>query len=518
MIESIYVKNCLSFKEIKLDFKPGLIVFTGPSGAGKSVLMNSFVSLLGIGESHQIQSELTLNFPYNIENYESEDGQDIIKQLRKDKNKFYLNDFSISKKKLKEVSKEYISIMAVRDYTIFEKESILNIIDGYISKKEGKCFLEVKDKYIKEYIKYKKEKNKYEELLKQEQEVEERKEYLEYEVKKLKELNPTTTEEYEELAIIKKQIVQKDEIMEKINKTYLFIEEQNNVYNFLDIVEKDSTFLDETMSTIEIEIEKAKDRFEELKEIEIDEVLTRLEQLSKVRKKYGTVEEGKETLIKKEEELTTFQNYDESLIKQKNILNEQKQIIIEENDKINKKRKQNIKEIETNLNKYLKMLYLESTELIIEESTEYNESGNQEILIKLNNTNLEKISSGEFNRLKLGLMVLKSENINTNGILILDEIDANLSGKESESIGKLLFKLSKNYQIFSISHQPQLTAYANQHFLIEKSNNISMVKELETEEKEQEIARMISGEVITKESLVFSKTLLKEIKEIKEIK
>ena len=60
-----------------------------------------------------------------------------------------------------------------------------------------------------------------------------------------------------------------------------------------------------------------------------------------------------------------------------------------------------------------------------------------------------------------------------NGVLFLDEIDANLSGKESDAISKVLIALSKNYQIFAISHQPQLTSSANQHFWLIKRWNIN---------------------------------------------
>ena len=127
----------------------------------------------------------------------------------------------------------------------------------------------------------------------------------------------------------------------------------------------------------------------------------------------------------------------------------------------------------------------------------------------MNNTKLDKISSGEFNRLRLALLTARSYyDIDTNGILFLDEIDANLSGKESQSIAKVLAQLSKNYQIFAISHQPQLSATAHQHFLVKKQNNISKVTLLDHSQRIDEIARMISGENITKEAKEFAKKLL----------
>ena len=95
------------------------------------------------------------------------------------------------------------------------------------------------------------------------------------------------------------------------------------------------------------------------------------------------------------------------------------------------------------------------------------------------------------------------------GILFLDEIDANLSGKESNAIANVLSTLSKTYQIFAISHQPQLTATADQHFLVDKKDGVSTVHVLNKDEKIEEVSRMISGENITKEAREFAINLIK---------
>lgn len=95
-----------------------------------------------------------------------------------------------------------------------------------------------------------------------------------------------------------------------------------------------------------------------------------------------------------------------------------------------------------------------------------------------------------------------------NGIIFLDEIDANLSGKEAESVALVLLELSKFYQIFAISHLPSLSAKAKKHFLVEKTNDKSIVYEIKQEERAKEIARMISGKNLSKEALEFAKSLL----------
>ncbi len=76
------------------------------------------------------------------------------------------------------------------------------------------------------------------------------------------------------------------------------------------------------------------------------------------------------------------------------------------------------------------------------------------------------------------------------------------------SVAKVLKKLSKNFQIFVISHQPQLTSMGDQHFLVYKDGNISKVKELDFKQKVDEIARIVSGNKISNEAKKFAKELL----------
>ena len=141
---------------------------------------------------------------------------------------------------------------------------------------------------------------------------------------------------------------------------------------------------------------------------------------------------------------------------------------------LSNERKKSAKILEKKINHYLKYLYLSNAKVILEEKT-LDGTGIDKVVFILNNVKLDTISSGEFNRLRLALLTSMSEyEINDNGILFLDEIDANLSGKESAAIATVLKKLTQKYQIFAISHQPQLTACASQHFFVDKKNNKSI--------------------------------------------
>ncbi|HKM19316.1 MAG TPA: hypothetical protein VJY14_04555, partial [Aliarcobacter sp.] len=220
----------------------------------------------------------------------------------------------------------------------------------------------------------------------------------------------------------------------------------------------------------------------------------------------------KECIEYKEQKQKELENYNnisyekEDLEKTYNLLNK---LILNLADKISTYRKKSVESLEKSVNYYLDFLYLNSAKITIA-SKKLDSSGIDFVEFKLNGVAISTISSGEYNRLRLALLSSISEfDIADNGVLFLDEIDANLSGKESDAISKVLIKLSKNYQIFAISHQIQLASQANQHFLVEKIDGNSVVTILDSTQRAKELARMISGENVTNEALDFVKNLLK---------
>lgn len=99
MIERFYMKSCLSFEEVGLDFDPGLIVFTGPSGSGKSVLMRSILASVGYEEALAEVSESTVTWSIDEEEtgIENEDPN-TFRQVKKEKVRYFVNNQSVSKK------------------------------------------------------------------------------------------------------------------------------------------------------------------------------------------------------------------------------------------------------------------------------------------------------------------------------------------------------------------------------------------------------------------------------------
>ena len=94
--------------------------------------------------------------------------------------------------------------------------------------------------------------------------------------------------------------------------------------------------------------------------------------------------------------------------------------------------------------------------------------------------------------------------------LVLDEIDANLGGETAPKIGKLLKKMSKNKQIFIITHLPQVALFATHHYQISKkeegNRTHSLIRLLDEKQKKSEIKRMLGGETILSATHIFEKS------------
>jgi DNA repair protein RecN (Recombination protein N) len=97
--------------------------------------------------------------------------------------------------------------------------------------------------------------------------------------------------------------------------------------------------------------------------------------------------------------------------------------------------------------------------------------------------------------------------------LVFDEIDAGIGGRAAEAVGKKLKQLAGTKQVLCITHLPQIASFADQHYLIEKKESggrtKTSVRPLDTDERTQELARMISGAKLTDTSIKHAEQMLK---------
>ncbi len=508
MISRFYLKDYLCFDEVDLQFEKGLIVFTGPSGAGKSILMDSFLALFGIKEAKAALSETVIeNKNYENELYNIEEGDEIvIKEIKKEKVRYFLNAQSLSKKNLHSFCSSLVKHLHLKDDSDFDSSKLIDFLDKLASKNDKK-FISLKSSYHESYKSLQLSKNELKKINDDESKLEELKEFASYEIQKISSLNPKI-DEYEELNNIKKTLSLKDKVEEAMSEAKGIFDYSSKVSKVLSLMNKDSSSFDEIMNEVNNSFEEFNDSLYELEDLDIENVLDRIEKLSSLQKRFGSIEKALEYKKEKEEELLSYDNisFSKSMLEKKVAKLESEIYILSE--ELTVKRAKSLLLLEEKINYYLRFLYLNNAKITLEKK-ELDLSGEDKILFLLDGVSLDTISSGEFNRLRLALLTsITKFDITSNGILFLDEIDANLSGKESDAIASVLKDLSKSYQIFAISHQPQLTANCNQHFLVEKKDGKSSIKLLDKEGQIDEISRMISGENITKEAYDFAKNLL----------
>jgi DNA repair protein RecN (Recombination protein N) len=121
-------------------------------------------------------------------------------------------------------------------------------------------------------------------------------------------------------------------------------------------------------------------------------------------------------------------------------------------------------------------------------------------------------SGGELSRLMLSIKALisKSKALPT---ILFDEIDSGISGETADKMGNILKDISRDMQVINITHLPQIAAKGDHHYLVYKedtdSETVTRLKLLSPDERVSELAKMLSGEIITEAARMNAAELLK---------
>ena len=121
-------------------------------------------------------------------------------------------------------------------------------------------------------------------------------------------------------------------------------------------------------------------------------------------------------------------------------------------------------------------------------------------------------SGGELSRIMLSLkdMMARYTEMPT---LIFDEIDSGVSGSAADRMGSMICRMGHDMQVFAITHLPQVAAKGDAHYLVSKNagpdgRTVSRIEALDTEGRVRELARMLSGSVVTAAAIANAKALM----------
>ena len=123
---------------------------------------------------------------------------------------------------------------------------------------------------------------------------------------------------------------------------------------------------------------------------------------------------------------------------------------------------------------------------------------------------LSKVASGgELSRIMLSLKAMMAR-YTAMPALIFDEIDTGVSGSAADKMGQMICRMGEDMQVFAITHLPQVAAKGNAHYLVTKENDVTAIRALSREERIRELARLLSGSVITEAAMANAQALLGE--------
>ncbi len=506
MISRLFVKDFLSFKSVELKFENGLSVITGESGAGKSVLMSAILAVFGQKDVEAKFIEADFEGVLELGEFGIlAQETNTFKLLREKSTRYFVNNQTIAKRNL--CSLNLVKYLSAREVSEFENARLLRVLDTL-----GKVELgEFREKFA-EFVSVKRE---LEALRADEMRLEELKEFAKFEFDKISAVAPKEPNELETLLETKKRLSKREKVEKAAQKASAIFANEKAVLEFLGLVEVDASFFEEAMNELKSAVFGVD--FSEFDELDVEKVLDRIEALGGLQKRYGSVEEALAVMKRRKEELARY----ETIEFEKGELEARFEALRCEVEhlasEVSGKRSRVVAKFENGVNGYLKKLYLNGVSVGLKRG-ELTQNGWDEVVLNLGAAELKKISSGELNRLRLAFLAFESKVTRLgSGVLILDEVDSNLSGKEAMSIANVLVELGEFYQIFAISHQPQLSSKAHHHFLVERVRGVadgvadggefSVVREIFGEERVGELSRMISGEDVSEEARRFAKKM-----------
>ena len=524
MINHISIRDFAIIENTEIDFHSGLNILTGETGAGKSIVIEAVSLALGArADTAFIRSgceKAVVQLTGDIDGEETVITREVSSS---GKNLCRLNGDLVTLAQLNAYCRKLADIHGQYEHqSLLNPEYHINLVDIY----HQNDIAPVKQMNAKLFSAYKDAKSKLESLLSSAAENARQRDFIAFELNEIKEAKLTEGEDAEleeRIALLqnsehiykllarayeagKESMPAAMDIMSEIQTALsdiaLYTEELGSISSeFSDIFYRlDDIFRD---------IRNARDSIIFSQE-ELDEAIFRLEYINKLKHKYGnTIAEilgyAEQTAAK----LQTIENIDEEKANLEFEINTLETQLTAASERLTALRKVSAEELEMKISKELSELNFADSRIKIsfDALPAFTENGTDriEFLISTNKGEplkpLAKIASGgEMSRIMLAFknIIADYDNIPT---LIFDEIDAGISGITASIVGKKLKEIAENHQIICITHLPQIAAFGEHNYRIQKYGSENSVKTtveaLDENEKINEIARLLGGINIT---------------------
>ncbi len=562
MLQELKVSQFAIIDNLHIEFQNGLNIISGETGSGKSVLLKSLALLMGekasgdiirtgaqqavVEGSFDLRKRKDIKKALESIGIDTSDNMLIVKRViaQSDKSKIYLNGSLSTVGQLREIVSPMIEVAGHNapliemtgqhdNRNLLSKSYHLDLLDQYAG------HFEKRHDYEQKYEQLNTLKTQITDFEKLAQEKSQKLDFLKFQLTELEKLNLNTEADL--------NLEDEIKIMKSSHKVLKFVDECENilfsdtdsVITRLKTIQKKSTeiihinqIFGDKIASLAQASDLIEDTFYSLRKdlsliqldpVALEEKEARLSQIRKLQKKYGPdLNEIASIFMKMKTEVHDLENSDahlDKIKKQASLLELELKKLAEE---LHKTRAQFSDKLTDAVNKELLDLNMKGVTFFIQvlKNELLNASGISDIEYQCQISTKEpkrpisKVASGgELSRILLSLKKALGE-AELPRTYLFDEVDTGVSGNTAEKVGKKLKSIAKGQQVICVTHLPQVAACGDVHFSINKSNSgdsINMnVTVLKSKSRIEEIARLISGEKITKTSIAHAQQLLSE--------
>lgn len=555
MLRELKIENLALIESLELSFdgpeEGGLVVMTGETGAGKSIMLRAIQLLTGRRASadwirndsgscvvealFEIRPEHGTLLGVLSEGGFGEEQELVIKRIitAKGRSRLYVNGSLATARVVSEITGNLINIASQHDQQQFLQPALhLDILDTL-----GEHWAD-RQTLAQMFALWQRKKSELDQLQKQEQDKEQRRDFLQFQVKEIAEAELYIGED-EELSQEKKRLKAADSLIKISQESYQLL--STSVLDSLSQIRRDIeqvALLDNQAEALAEQISgyayQAEDMAALLREyrdslthdpMRLDMVNERLDLIQSLKRKYGSdIEVVLNFLEEAEKELQGLDNLEVELQElSQEVMNLERELEAFAAE-LSRKRRETAAFFEESVSSEL--LSLAFTQPLFEVRWQEVEHV-AEMLLPTGYDRLEffftanpgepvkplaKVASGgELSRLMLAFkcILARKDMVDT---VIFDEVDAGIGGEAAEAVARKIQELSGHHQVFCITHLPQIASRGIDHFLVEKNvkngRTQSIVSQLSEEQRIDELARMLAGASASEQTQAWARELL----------
>jgi DNA repair protein RecN (Recombination protein N) len=559
MLIELRIKNFAIIDELNLSFSKGLNILSGETGAGKSIILNAVHLLLGdkateewirssedeanvealfdISGNPEAKEKISEKAP-QVQGSGEEDSLLIRRVIsRSGRGKVFINGNMATLGALSEIGEELLSIYGQHEHQSLQRvETHIDILDEFGG------LLKVRQEFQTHYEEFVSLSEEVEKIRAEKEKRAKERDLMAFQSKEIEASRIQVGEEEsskEERTILTHAKKLMDFALG--SEGALYSEESSTIGKIQKILSqgRDMAAIDPSLSHLLKALDSALIQLEEIalafrdysRRVEvnparIDEIENRLEEIDRLKRKYGsTVEEVLAFKQRVDEALKSFTSDEEKLCRLESRLEPFRQVVNNLGKKLSGERKRVASELKKSVEKELNSLGMKRTifEIRIDPlPLSVKGTDRVEFLISPNVGEevkpLAKIASGgELSRIMLAMKRILAK-IGGRQVLVFDEVDAGIGGAMAEVVGKKLRELSRHHQVICVTHLPQIACFADQHHSVRKEvksgRTVTVVDRLDKESIVDEIARMLGGVKVTEKTKAHAKEMIENAQKI----